>query len=288
LEQFATGRAALGGIGRVYKHHLATSVYRFVRQQLLEDTPSRIQNTFAQVAVSYQVANFQIFASDTVIGLYQCMAQLVSKIGALILDMLMLALDTQQRLATALVALLLSRQRTLQQAQLLSAFAIELRMIDLFAIRSGDEGCYADINPNRLSSFRQRRLVSYFTGKTGQPLSRFVDDANGLNVAFKRTMPAHRNAPDAEQLQAPAIQFRTDPKLLESETMEAIASFKAWVAGCFACLNTAKEGLKGFIYRVSYRLKGLRENCFSLWECGAITDCRLSLSDFLTLRPSIS
>src|SRR5574338_224181 len=95
----ATVRAAFRRIGWIDQAYLTTSTYSLVREILLEQTPTAIQNAFAQMRVAYHIANVQIFQRHPVAGLNQRGTQLVQQVAALVLDMLMLALDGSQRLA---------------------------------------------------------------------------------------------------------------------------------------------------------------------------------------------
>src|SRR5690606_32845220 len=104
--------------------------------------------------------------------------------------------------------------------QPLLAFPVELRVFNLVAVRSGQQRRKTHINPDSASRLRQFRFVGNVTAKTGEPLSGFVDNAHRLNRTFDGSVPAHRNTPNTEQLQAPAVQLCPHPELLESEAVE--------------------------------------------------------------------
>src|SRR5687768_16961871 len=108
-----------GCIGWIDKHHFTTSIYRFVREQLFEDAPTRIQNALAEVMVSYHVADTQIFTGDKIVVLYQRVTEFVREVPPLTRDVFLLPLDSQQCLCMVLATLLFTCQRTLCQPQLL-------------------------------------------------------------------------------------------------------------------------------------------------------------------------
>lgn len=184
LEQFTTVRAAFGGIGRVNKHHLTTSIYRFVRQQLFEDAPSRVQNALAQVVVTHHVANFQIFTGDQIVVLYQRIAEFMREVSAL---------DLHQRLRPVLTAFFLAGKRALQSPQFLLSVPVELRVFDFLTVAGGDERGDPHIHAHPASRFGQRRFVRHVADKTGVPPSGFVYNANRLDLALNRSVPANRN-----------------------------------------------------------------------------------------------
>src|SRR5690606_31022108 len=105
-----------------------------------------------------------------------------------------------------------------------------------------------------------------FTGKTGVPLTCFVNDPHGLDRAFKRSVPTDSDAPNAVQLQTPSVYLRTHAVLFELETVEAVASLEARVACLFARFHSAKKGLIGKVNLLDNTLRRLAEHLLSIRE----------------------
>src|SRR5687767_9897176 len=91
-------RTGLRCARRVDSQHHATSVFRFVSQDLQEAAPCGIRNGLGQYAASHAL-NVQVFDKDDAVALNQCARHFVMKIPACIVDMRMRSLQDLNRLA---------------------------------------------------------------------------------------------------------------------------------------------------------------------------------------------
>ena len=106
-----TPAAILRRIGGVDKDDLTTGTCSLVQEIVLEESPTTIQNAFAQVVVTHHIADCQIFQRHPVAILHQRRTQFVQIIAALVGDVQVLALHRFQCLVTLLATFLLARQR---------------------------------------------------------------------------------------------------------------------------------------------------------------------------------
>lgn len=144
-------------------------------------------------------------------------------------------------------------------------------MIDFAPIAGGEQRRSADIIPDRLSSDRQRRAFRHFAGETGLPLARFMHNTNGLDLALNGAMPAHRDAPNPEQLQPSPVQFHARTELFEREPMKVMTAFEARIARfLLTSLHPAKEGLKRLVHIIAHALYRLTKDDLRLRERLAI------------------
>jgi hypothetical protein len=262
LEQFTAVRACPGRIGGINKDNLTPGASSLVREILFEDGPPTVQDALAKMLVAYQVADFQIFTGNQLVVLYQVGTPFTQIVLLLVSNLLMLTLHFQARLATVLAALFLTGKGGLHNTQFGLRFPVEIWVFNLPAVAGRDEGCYPYIHTNRLSCCRQRRFVGSFTDKTGIPLPRLMDNANGLDVAFYRSVPAHRHTADAE--------------LLEGEAVEAVATLEARVARFLARLHAPRKKALNALSRSSASVCRVWENTVLAWGL-AITDSHFFL-----------
>jgi len=220
--------------------------------------------------IANHIAYRQIFEGYPITSLDERCTQLVQRVASLVGGMHLLALNDSQRLSVALAAFFLTRKRTLDTTQLSLCQSVVFWVLNFVTFGCGNERRDTHINTLVASGFGRFGLVFHFTSKAGIPLSRFVDNSNGLNVAFHQSVPANADTSNTEQLQPSSVQLRTHTQLWEIETVKPDTVLKARVARRFTCLDTAKESFKGFTQVNRYRLQSLREDGFGLREGLAI------------------
>src|SRR5712691_2040008 len=143
-------RARFGSIGRVYQHDLSSSVCSFGDKSLTQVAPARVQNALAEVVVTDQVVDTQVFQSDQVVGLCVAIGHFVEQVLALILDMFVQALDTSQRFTAILASLLCALQGTLSEAQLALSRSVVFGRFDSLASAVSEQVLDIEIDPNLL------------------------------------------------------------------------------------------------------------------------------------------
>ncbi len=278
LEHYTARATAFGRVGGVYKGHLTTSVFSFVREILPKRIPSAVQDAFAQVVVANHIANAQIFQRDLVETAHQVGAELVQKVFALVGDVFLLTLHRTQRFATVVAAPLCTGELALQDTETFLSHAVVGGMHDLITITGGEQSTYAHVYPYSSLGYRHRFRLFHLARKAGVPLTCFVNDPHRLHSAFDGTMPANANTPDPIQLEATTIQPSPYAVLLEGERVEVLSPLETRVARLLTRLDAAKEGLKRFVHIITDGLYRLAEDYLRLREGLSILDtCALLL-----------
>src|SRR5579859_3303102 len=80
LDHSTTATAHLRGVGSLHKHEERTSIYRFVRQQCLEESQPRIVSGQRQVGIVSHESKFEVFQGDQAIALDQPGGEFVPEI----------------------------------------------------------------------------------------------------------------------------------------------------------------------------------------------------------------
>ena len=104
LDNHTTARTHLRGVGGVHGHDWRTSIFSFVRQQLLELAQTRVMCAEGQVVVGGHELEREVFQGDQPIGVCQLAGELVPEVAALVGDVLMQARDLFGGFAAALAA----------------------------------------------------------------------------------------------------------------------------------------------------------------------------------------
>jgi hypothetical protein len=257
----STAGTDLGRSPWVYQDDHPTGACSLGVQPLHEVAPSGVQNALGEGAM-HHARDGEVFQRDPIIPVHQIVRQLVQVVFALIPNPLVLPLQHHDRLASVLPTLRSSRNPTLADAQLPLGVAIEPGMGDLFPITGGNQACQAHINPYVFVGRRQRRRRIDHTRKAGEPLSGLLADAEGLDLAFQRTMPAHRDPPNARQLEPPAGERKAVAVLLKAERAPAGTALESRVTGRFARLEPPEKGLEGLLQSVDHELQDVAMDVF--------------------------
>ena len=108
LDDHATRRARLRGVGRLHGHDLRTSFFRFVRKQVLEFCQPRVMRAEGEVVIGRHEGEREVFEGNQRVGVGQLARELVPEVAALIGDALMQPGDLRGGFAAARAALLFS------------------------------------------------------------------------------------------------------------------------------------------------------------------------------------
>ena len=270
LEHSATLRTTSGRIGGVYEGDLTTGAFSLVREVLPKRSPAAVQDALAQMMIAHHAAYAQVFQRDAVVLAHQAGAQLVQEVVTLIGNVRLLTMDGAQGLLPVGAAALSPRQLTLQDAQPPLPGAVEGRMCNLRALTSRQQRREAHVKPDCFPGLGQRFWFRHFAGKAGVPPPGLVLDANGLDHALQRSMPADAHSPDAVQLQPSPVQAHPHAELLEQKAVEAVAAFEARIAGLLARLDAPEERLKRQIDLLDDTLRRLAEHLIGVGERPAV------------------
>jgi hypothetical protein len=165
LKNVPTIGAGFGSEVGIDQHDRTTGTCSLVREMLEQIAPSGVQNALGQIAM-HHTGDGEVFERDHVVAFDQGVGQLVERIFALIGEVLVLALQQHNRFLAVLAARRAARHPSLGHPQ---------------------------------------ALLGHLARETRVPMARFLADANGLDRALERSVPAHGHTPDARQLQAPPI-----------------------------------------------------------------------------------
>jgi hypothetical protein len=103
--------------------------------------------------VAHHVLHLQVFQRNQVAVLYQDETQFVREVLPLVDNMLMPALNLQQRLLAVLAAFLLALKAALQQAEFRLCLPVERRIFHPLAIAGGEQVFHIHINADAASGF---------------------------------------------------------------------------------------------------------------------------------------
>ena len=256
-------------VGGVDEHDFTASVCSFACEVCCERAPSGIENALGQVVILDHVANTEIFNRYMLVGGKQSMAQLVEEITALIGNPLMLPLQGNNRLALIGSAFLPPSDTALRHTQVFLGYPVPGRMLHMLPIAGRDERRKPHINADINASGRQG-LWSDFAGQDGIPLARFARESERLDRAWHFAMPANSNAANTSDLESTAINFEAVTVLFEPETLEPMFPLKPGIAGEDPSLDTAKEGLKGFVEILHHGLQHMAMDRTSIGIAGFV------------------
>jgi len=280
LEQLTAGRASFGGIGRVDKHELASSVCSFGDKSVAQVAPALIQDAFTKVSVAYHVGDLQIFEGDHIVGLRVGMCYFVEQVLALVLDMLLQTLQTHQRLATVFAASVFALHRALSNPQLGLRLAVVLGRLNPFSLTIGEQVFNVQIDPDLMPGWFESDRIGQFAAKANIPLARYPSNTCCLDLAFKRAMPENTHPADTEQLEPSSVDLNASTVLFETKTVEVLITLETWIARRLSSFYAPEECLVGFVYVVAHYLHRLAEHRLSFGERSAVADTRFLLLDF--------
>src|SRR5690606_35563236 len=243
----ATAGTCLRRIGGVYEGNFTPGACSLVREELPKHRPAAVENTLAEVVVTYHVRDAQIFQRDTVVAAHQFGRQLMREVAALVGNVFMPALDCQQLLTSVLAALFGAGKLALSAPEFGLCFAVELRVFNSIAVAGGDEGANAYVDTDNAPRCGKRCCGSDFANDSDIPLTRLQDDAQCFGRAFHVPVPAHGDATNARELQLSPVYLPAVAVFLQPEAVEAVTSFETRIPRPFARLHTAKECLKRLV-----------------------------------------
>jgi hypothetical protein len=228
------------------------------------------------------VTDTQIFHGHTVVGGKQAMAQLVEDIPPLVGDGFVLTLQHHHGLASIRSTLVPPGHTALCHTQPFLRGTVAGRMRHMLAIAGRDEGQQSNIESN-FTACGGRRFRANLAGKHGVPLPGFAGESQRLDGLRQPPMPPDSDTAYAGDLEASAINLETVAHFFEAKAPKAIFPFEPGIAGLFPRFHTTKEGLKGFIEVLYYRLQDMAVHRPSKRIAGFIG---LHLSQLLILTDS--
>jgi len=191
------------------------------------------------VAILDHVRDTQVLKGDQVVPLNQRVGHLGPEILAPVGDVEGMAGNDADGLSPVGPALLAAADPALKDPEPCLFPAIPPGMPDHLAVRGGDEGGEANIDPD-LPVGRGKRVRRRLAGDAGVPAARRAPHPQGLGDPLKRPVPPDGDSPDARQPAPLAVHLPPVPVFLESEGVEPVAPLEAGVAGLLAGLDPAR------------------------------------------------
>ena len=202
----ATGTDLRGVLG-IHGYDGATGSFSLVVQHSLEHPQSGIVSRQCQVSVFGDKPQGQILDRDQRIGLGQAVGYLVPKVFALISYLLIQSCHPLGLLVAVRATLSLTRQRPLGASEPCQRRAQPTGVVNARAIRKGQKGLQAFINPYGLACAQRRGFHPIVTRETDQPASpRLAGQGNVFQASFG-DRPVKTDAHLADVLEVEQISF---------------------------------------------------------------------------------
>ncbi len=136
---FTTAAARLRRIGGVHRRDVTTSIHRFVAQQPLEQPESSIVRRQGQVFVAGHESQIQVFQGNQAVVADQPGRNLMTEVPARVGDMFVQFGDDKPSVGAVLSSLLGTGKAALRPAQLVKTLTQPSRVVDLGAVREGQQ-----------------------------------------------------------------------------------------------------------------------------------------------------
>ena len=169
LGDLAAAGTDLRGVLGIHGYDGATGSFSLVVQHSLEHPQPGVVGRQCQVSVFGDKSQGQILDRDQRIGLGQAVGYLVPKVFALVGDALIQSCHPLGLLVAVRAALSLTSQRVLGASEPCQRRAQPTGVVNMRAVRKGQKGPQAFINPNGLPRAQRRGLHPIVTRKTDQP-----------------------------------------------------------------------------------------------------------------------
>jgi len=226
---------------------LSASFFRFAFKYGKELSPASIRYAFGKMMILNHVCNLKVFNGYPAVSVNNISSELVSKVFALILGLLILLRQQLDSLASVASTFLAPRHFSVCFTKCCLCFS-EVSRIPYRLIVAGDsERCESHINSNLPIRNGQRFSINSI-GKHRIPFATLPLDCDSLDFSFQRAMHLDFNfaniqhiEPITLELDAVAIGWECD----RVKAMPASKSRKPWLL--FSLLKPSKESLERFI-----------------------------------------
>lgn len=249
----AATRAPLRCVLRRHGHHLRASLFRFALQQLPEHPQSSVVSAQGDMMIVYHKAKVQVLNRDQSVGGGKLASCFVPEVHPLVLDMFVLFGDLKSSLMFTTGTLLAASHPALLAAQVSERFTQPAGVLDQRPVREGQQAVQPHIDTDlgcfTLDNLRVWKLD--LEADVPPPDGALDNDVLNLGVIRDRAVVLDLDLPDVldiEQGPPLIIESQLAPVAVgKLETIEATASFEAWIAGRFSSHDSAKEGAKGLV-----------------------------------------
>ena len=240
----------------VYLHHLATSFFRFVRQEIEEHAPGGVGDAPRQVAVLNHISYFEIFYEDRIVSFYIPVRCLVEKVLPLVRDFLVGDGDEVLRFHTVLRPLLLPGEGPLAPPQEFLRLEEELRVLHGASVGIDAEGFDPHVDTDFFSRGRESPLRYAVAGEGGEPLPRRgAADGYRFYLSLDGTGEVKTEPSDSRYHEVASLEF--PPRLFQGEGVVPVLPPEAREPGLLSRLHPAEERPVCFVQAFHHILEAL-------------------------------
>jgi len=248
LADYSSAPAApLTGVPGIDPHKPRTGSFSLVLQRAQEAPPGNILNRAGQPVVLDHPTDVQVLHSNKPIATNKLQRHLMMLLAPQIGDTSVCSRQPLDFLSSVPAALPLPANRPLLSSQLWQLGLKKARVLNVLAIRGGQEVLKANINPDRRINARRNLNLAKVTRKNRIPAVSLALNTNGLNLAFDFSVHFNFNQTNRLDTQLAIRQLNTVAVRRKFYGRKIPLAFKPWVARLFAALDTMEERLKRLI-----------------------------------------
>ena len=257
LSHLAAAGTDLRGVFGIHSYDGATGSFSLVVQHSLEHPQPGVVGRQCQVSVLGDKPQGQILDRDQRIGLGQAVGYLVPKVFALISYLFIQSCHPLGLLAAVRASLSLTSQRALGASESCQRRAQPTGVVKARAVRTGQKGHQAFIDPYGLPRAQRRGLHSIVARKTDQPAPACLAGQGNVFQASFGDRPVKTDAHLADVLDVKLIPFELAPVAMPVfHRAEPRSRFEAWKAGLIVVSNATKERDKRLVEASKQLLSG--------------------------------
>ena len=223
--------AHLAGMLGIDLDYLATSFFRFVAEQVKEDSQASVVCGLCKRAVASDEGERQVLNCDGTVCIDKRPGCLVPKVPALIGDVFFVPGDLLDGFAPAGTIAFLPGKFAIEPAPFGKRTFRPAGIVDQGAITEGEQTANAYVDAHGRAGVHWYRYVRHLQHQTGVPLASIAFDNHLLNGGPVRNIPVQLdfNLPYVLHIQ-PIVPEPATVTVPVFDRLKAIATFKAWVS----------------------------------------------------------
>ena len=276
FSDYTAARTRLGGILSVYGYHLATSIFRFVVEQLPKQSKTRIVRREAQVLVVRHKGKGEIFEAKGAVSLDEESRQLVPEIKALLTNLLVALGHLKSRFAAAVTAPLTTSKATLSDPQLAKGLPQPARVVHPRAVAQGQQTFKADVDTDGGTTVLNGLRAGKFHQETDVAPTETLLDHNVAQLGFFRQGAVVLNLDVTDILHVKArllavVFHLTAIAVTVFQRVKTVACFEARKARFMTLLQATKKSSKRLSQSAQHLLDAGRiEQAIDFRKAGAL------------------
>jgi len=244
LYQSSATRTHFRCVARINLYEVATSIFRFVRNELYKLSPCHIRNTsiHATPVTVHHVLNVHLFKCDYAKVVHQLTAEFMRKVSTFISDTLMNMRQHLSSFGSPWCAFLRLTHSPLRSCESFFLLAKKTRIRKFLASGICGETGNTNIHADNCISLWKWLLIN-LTRKASIPIADSISsDSQGFDRSVNRSMKFDLYSSDLRKDQAIIHQFITGLRI--SETVVPKLAFESWIPWFLARLHSTEESLE--------------------------------------------